>query len=139
MASHEEIKTLLESDPGNPAFVEYAEELRRSGDLAEAMEICLAGLSANPSSLRGRLVLARVFYENGYIPFAARELAYLRRARPESESLRKLCEELGVEALQDSFAEAAQVSSSQEAAEVVAETEFDLDVLESLSEEKKGN
>lgn len=139
MPSLDEIKTLLQDDPGNPAFVDCAEELRRAGDLGEALEICLAGLSANPSSLRGRLVLARVFYESGYIPFAARELAYLRRARPESESLGKLCEELGVEALQDSFADAMQVSPAQGDAEVVAETEFDLDVLESLSDEKKNN
>ena len=139
MNSLEETRALLQDDPGNPAFVDCAEELRRAGDLEEALEICLAGLSANPSSLRGRLVLARVFYESGYIPFAARELAYLRRARPESESLRKLCEELGVEALQDSFADAAQSLPAQGEAEVVAETEFDLDVLETLSEEKKSN
>ena len=127
----DETRALLQEDPGNPAFVDFAEELRRAGELREAMEICLAGLSANPSSLRGRLVLARIFYESGYSPFAAREIAELQRARPESESLRKLAMQLG--------SEISQAEPPLEQSEVVAEGEFNLDVLETLIEEKKNN
>lgn len=94
MNSSGQYHELLESDPGNPVFAQYADELRKDGKSKEALEVCLAGLTHNPGCHRGRLVLARVFYEAGYLPFTIREVEQLHREVPNSAAVRKLLEKL---------------------------------------------
>ncbi len=116
----------LKEDPGDPLFADLAEELRRGGELIRAMEICLRGLSANPACHKGRLVLARVFYELRYLPFALREIEELCRALPHSRSLQRLREKLSPE-----------VSGAEQQEETVAEADFDFEDLELIDEDEE--
>ena len=87
-------RELLTENPGAPEFVEFAIKLREQGRVEEAILICLAGLSANPDRHQGRLVLARLFYDRRYVPFAVREVEMLTKAFPDSETLNKLLAKL---------------------------------------------
>lgn len=126
----DEIKARLEEDPGDPVFAELGEAYRIAGDLQEALWICLRGLSSNPDVHQGRLLLARIFYQLEYFPFAVRELRELAVALPENEHIRKLLEGL-------SPGSSAGVGHGGEidGAEVVAESDFDIDVLEDIEVE----
>ena len=123
--------TALDSDPGDPIFVEVAERLRVEGNLPSALAVALRGLSANPSVHKGRLVLAHVLYQMECLPFAVKELQILSAAVPESESVRKLLLALAP----DSLNEGTQLKDSSEG-ETIAATEFDLDDLELLESKK---
>ncbi len=128
----------LEEDPGNPVFVEFAQQLRSDGRLEDAAIVCLRGVSANPDEYRGRLLLANIFYQLECIPFALRELHLLQAHFPESTSLAKLLQKLD-----PSSGAAAEAMSSKEVKDskmgseerTVAETEFDFDDLEALTED----
>lgn len=91
----EEFLDTLEDDPGNEIFCEYAETLRGRGDLKESLWVLLRGLNSSPSLHRGRLLLARVLYEAGFVVFAVRELEDLQSALPENELIGRLIERLG--------------------------------------------
>ena len=123
----EEIAEILKSDPGNPAFVREAERLIRAGKLSEAQDICCAGISANPSAHRGRLLLSRIFYERGYLPFAVRELEELSNVVNDNKFLRRILEKLAPQL---------KTRSSDEGDRVVAETDFDIGDIELLDEEE---
>lgn len=73
-------------------FAEYAEILRISKKYSASIRVCLEGLSKNPSFDRGRLVLARVYYDCGYIDFALRELTYLIQKHPNNVYIKRLIE-----------------------------------------------
>ena len=117
----------LSSDPGSPVFVEFAEFLRGLRRHSEAIDVCLAGLSANPDAHRGRLMLARIYYECGFVPFAVRELQLLVGHFPQNRALAKLSERL-------SPAHGAQNSSAESE---VAEAEFDIDAISLIAEDRK--
>lgn len=128
----EKFKEILAENPGNPLFAEYAERLRVAGDHSEAMNVCLAGLSANPACHRGRLVLARAFYDRSYLPFAVRELEYLVRELPDNESLRKLLNKLSPQGTA-----APSQTGPAVAAQTVAEAEFDFSDIELIGQKKE--
>lgn len=123
--------TALDSDPGDPIFVEVAERFRVEGNLPSALAVLLRGLSANPSVHKGRLILAHVLYQMECIPFAVKELKILTAAVPESESVRKLLLALAPDSLNEQTP-----SSESGKEETVAATEFDLDDLELLDSKK---
>ncbi len=126
------IEELLKSDPGNSAFFEYAESLRLEGALDHALHVLLAGLSANPNHARGRLQLARVFYEMGYTPFAVKELQLLQQQAPDNAAIQKLLERLAPMSSRAPSSEANVATSQQAASEkdaTLAEAEFDIDDL----------
>ncbi len=134
---------ILQNDAGNPIFVDVAESYRSNGEMREALDVCLKGLSANPSCHLGRLVLARVFYERGDLPFAAREVRELCSQLPEIESLRRLFKSLAPDG-QHEVPLSAQISSQPVPVKVepsgndtVAEAEFDLDEIDILEEDLK--
>lgn len=132
MATKEkEYKDTLGADPGNPIFADYADLLRQEARYNEGMEVCLAGLSLNPVCHKGRLVLARIYYERGFLPFAVNELLILNRKLPESVSVRKLLEKLAPD---EQLSEA---GSGQEA--VVSETEFNFEQLDLIEKDEKEN
>lgn len=122
-----ELKALIQDDPGNPAFAEYGEVLRAKGDLANALIVCLSGLSLNPKNHRGRLVLARTLFELRCVPFAVRELKELATDLPDNKNIKKLLEKLSPELVQ----------TQAPPSEVLAESEFDIDILEAIKEEGK--
>ena len=139
---------ILSDDPGNPIFAEFAESLRQQGTRLAALSVCLAGLSANPTCHRGRLVLARVFFDLGYHAFAVRELEELSIALPKVESITKLLNKfdpgrdgrrLGDKAPYPQSDDVGRAGCPQPAAteETVAETEFDLAEIELATEDEK--
>ncbi len=113
-------------------FTDRAEGLRLSGKLEEALSVVLKGLSDNPDAHRGRLVLARIFYEKGYLPFAVREVEHLVRQVPSNAALKKLLGTLAP----DRGGEIQGSTGSVE--DTVAESEFDLDALALLEDDPKG-
>jgi hypothetical protein len=128
--SEDDYKALISEDAGHVAFVAYADLLRSTGRWPEAVEVCLAGLTANPANHKGRLVLARLYYDRGYIPFAVRELEILTRALPQNEPVRKLLERLT----------GAPVAVNGEAPPVkddtIAEAEFDLGEIDLIEKDR---
>lgn len=126
----DEYTEILGKDPGNPVFAEYAEELRAGGERTKALEVCLAGLTANPSCPRGRLVLARVYYELGFFPFAQRELDQLSKEMPDSKLVAKLIERLREDS---GGSPSAEVTGAKQ--EVVADVEVDIGDLDQIEVE----
>jgi predicted Zn-dependent protease len=128
MKDETELRSVLENDPGDPAFAELAELLREQDRLLEAKEICFAGLSVNPGCNRGRLVLARIFWQQKQIPFCIRELEAIKQELPDNLAVAKLLARLSP------AADAAFCKSSGLGKEdgTIAEAEFDLDDVEAL-------
>jgi predicted Zn-dependent protease len=126
----ETLRALVQADPGNPAFIELAEALRKSGQHAEAQSICLLGLSKNPAAHLGRLVLAQSYFEQGCYPFAAREIEILCRELPSSRTLRKLLEKIAPSRAKLLAPLGEQSGSGGES--TVAETDFSFDEIELL-------
>lgn len=116
-------QVVLAEDPGNPLFADLAEELRAKQNWFDAIQVCLSGLSSNPSCARGRLVLAQIYFDQGYLPFARREVAELVASHPQLSSLRRLWEQLGGGLMH----EGSELSSLDIGdGKIVAETEIDL-------------
>lgn len=130
---------ILEEDSGDPVFAEYAEHLRREGRPLEALNVCLKGLSGNPSCHKGRLALARVFYEQEYFPFARRELEQLAQELPENQSLKRLLEKFSIEAAAAESKKGFKGSQGgmSEDDSVVAEADFDFECLDLLDEDEE--
>ena len=115
---------ILVENPGNDIFADLADFYRKEKRFDEGISLCLAGLSANSACAKGRLVLARIFYESGFRPFAVRELGELCQQQPSNKSIRRLLELLG----HAEFSVSGDSSASREF--TVAETDFDIDDIE---------
>jgi len=130
----EDLQKLLKDDPGNPAFAEFADELRKEGKLNEGLEVCLSGLSSNEDYPKGKLILARIFYLKGYLPFAVRELKELSRMRPESQRIKRLLDLLAPHEAQaapaSEIAESPENTKKDQVSETLAEADFDFDDLD---------
>jgi len=127
MDGEEGYKERLAQDPGDECFVDYAEHLRLNKRYSEAINVCTSGLSANPQAHVGRLVLARTFYNAGYIPFALREVKELLQNDPDNPVLKRLAEVM----IQDQPVENVELSKEEKGDEsTVAVGEFDLDDFE---------
>ncbi len=114
----------------------------------EARELCFSTITKYPKAYTARLILAKLYYLDGYNEFAIRELVRLK----------SLCDLSSLGRLIDAFGEAAkpyiqenkqsgsdvQAKSIQpndsEGDDVVAEIDFEADVLAALEEleEEKG-
>ena len=139
----ESLRVLVARDRGDPAFAELADLQMARGEHQQALVTLLGGLSANPSHQVGRLILARLFLHLDFTPFAIRELRELRASAPSCESLKRLIEavapgslaaeqgSLGIASHVSEGAAGASSSSVSRAEEVVAEDEFEFDILES--------
>ena len=76
----EELRRIVSEDPGAEEFVELASLLGESPEgRAEAREVCFRGLTETPQNLRGRLLLARLFYLDGMADFCLKELVQLKK------------------------------------------------------------
>lgn len=87
----------------------------------EAAERCFSELTQNPSQHQVRLLLARIFFEQGRIAFAAREVAFISSKLPENMPVKKLLAKLSPEGIQKS-------TVAQET--VISESEFSIDEIE---------
>lgn len=121
-------QTFLNQDPGNPYFAEVAEDLRKQGQAPQAFRVCFSGLSANPHCHLGRLVLARLFYEQGSLPFALRELKTLAEELPDNKYIAKLLGKLTPGEISQ--------PTEQPGESTIAEAEFDFDDIDLLEEEE---
>jgi tetratricopeptide (TPR) repeat protein len=78
------LRRRIESDPASIAFAQLAEEYRRAGQLAEAVETCHAGLRTHPDYLSARVTLGRALLGLGRLDDAVRELEPIVKAAPEN-------------------------------------------------------
>lgn len=80
----EELRRRVESDPASIAFAALAEEYRRTGRHAEAIEICRTGLQRHPAYLSARVTLGRALIEVGDFESARAELETVLKSAPEN-------------------------------------------------------
>jgi tetratricopeptide (TPR) repeat protein len=80
----DELRRRVQKDPASIAFAQLAEELRRAGQLNEAVDVCRAGLAIHPSYLSARVTLGRALIDLKRIDEAQKELEQVRRQAPEN-------------------------------------------------------
>ncbi|NDC38168.1 MAG: hypothetical protein EBZ48_08965 [Proteobacteria bacterium] len=122
----EGIADILRTDPGNEGFVRYAEELRATGKLSEALLVCLAGVNAAPLRHRGRLLLARVLFELELPLLATRELRELLQYVVHREPLEALISRI----------ECGERFPSEVGQQTLAQTDLSSAALDSLEQAK---
>jgi tetratricopeptide (TPR) repeat protein len=79
-----DLRRRVEQDSTSIAFAQLAEELRRDGDAAEAIEVCRAGLRIHPDYLSARVTLGRALLASNQLDAAQDELARVLRTAPEN-------------------------------------------------------
>ena len=82
----EQLRRRVRSDPASIAFAALAEEYRREGRYAEAIEICRVGLQRHPAYLSARVTLGRALIGAGDVEAARLELEAVLRVAPENLS-----------------------------------------------------
>jgi hypothetical protein len=80
----EELRRRVHADPASIAFAALAEEYRRTGNYAEAIETCRIGLQRHPSYLSARVTLGRALMETAQYEDARRELELVLKSAPEN-------------------------------------------------------
>ena len=60
----DELRRRLERDPGSRLFAQLAEELRKAGELAEAIRVARQGLADHPGYPSARLTLGRALLDS---------------------------------------------------------------------------
>jgi tetratricopeptide (TPR) repeat protein len=80
----EELKRRVQADPASIAFAALAEEYRRAGQFADAIDTCRAGLARHPAYLSARVTLGRALIEIDALDEAKEELDYVLRIAPEN-------------------------------------------------------
>lgn len=135
--SLQELENLVSQFAGDPAFVELAAFHRDKGEIEKALMICLRGIDSNPSELKGKLQLSRIFYELGLNSFAVRELVELNTKLPNNNNIKKLLGLFNVSQVKkddvkpsEGVNTAENTPTKEEEGQVIAETEFDLDLSE---------
>lgn len=87
MAEHpriEELRRRIQKDPASIAFAQLAEEYRRAGRLADAIEACRVGLAYHPEYLSAHVTLGRALLETGDLQAAEEALSRVHVAAPEN-------------------------------------------------------
>jgi tetratricopeptide (TPR) repeat protein len=80
----EELRRRVLADPASIAFAALAEEYRRVGNYAGAIETCRVGLQRHPSYLSARVTLGRALMETGQFEEARTELERVLKSAPEN-------------------------------------------------------
>ncbi len=95
----EELRKRLEREPGSRLFAQLAEELRKDGQIVEAIRVSRDGLAKHPSYPSARMTLARCLFDSGDLAGARRELEQVVAAAPDNLLAQRLlgesCEGLG--------------------------------------------
>src|SRR5277367_6862469 len=60
-----ELKKKLEDDPDSLVFAPLADAYRKEGNLKEAFAVCKKGLEKHPTYTSARVVLGRIYQEQG--------------------------------------------------------------------------
>jgi tetratricopeptide (TPR) repeat protein len=79
-----ELRRRVHADPASIAFAQLAEEYRRSGNYAEAVKYCRAGLARHPGYLSARVTLGRALIETGGLDEAAQEFDLVLKSAPDN-------------------------------------------------------
>lgn len=91
--SIEQLERRVKADPLSIAFAALAEEYRRAGRYAEAIEVCRTGLARHPAYISARVTLGRALFAIGQLAEATEELEGVLRAAPENlAAIRALAE-----------------------------------------------
>jgi tetratricopeptide (TPR) repeat protein len=69
----DDLRKKLEKEPGSRLFAQLAEELRKEGELAEAIRVSRQGLSHHPNYPSARMTLGRALLDSGDLASARRE------------------------------------------------------------------
>ena len=69
----DDLRKKLDKEPGSRLFAQLAEELRKEGDLAEAIRVSRQGLSHHPNYPSARMTLGRALLDSGDLAAARRE------------------------------------------------------------------
>jgi tetratricopeptide (TPR) repeat protein len=80
----EELKRRVQRDPASISFAALAEEYRRLGLFADAIDTCRAGLLRHPAYISARVTLGRALVEVGEFDAASVELEQVLRSAPEN-------------------------------------------------------
>lgn len=80
----EELRRRLDKEPGSRLFAQLAEELRKDGELAEAIRVSRTGLSLHPNYPSARMTLGRALFDSGDLPAARAEFEGVLRGAPDN-------------------------------------------------------
>jgi len=89
----EELRKRLEKEPGSRLFAQLAEELRKDGQLEEAIGVCRTGLQKHPNYPSARITLGRALIDSGDLAGARAELETVLQGAPDNILARKLLDE----------------------------------------------
>jgi tetratricopeptide (TPR) repeat protein len=79
----QELRRRVQQDPASLSFAPLAEELRRAGQLADAVATCRAGLKRHPEYVSARATLGRALLDQGDLDAALDELTTVLQSAPE--------------------------------------------------------
>jgi tetratricopeptide (TPR) repeat protein len=89
----EELRRRVLSDPASIAFAQLAEEYRRAGLLADAVNVCREGLAVHPQYISARVTLGRALLGLDQLDAAGVELTAVLDVSPQNlAALRTLAE-----------------------------------------------
>ena len=80
----DDLRRRLEGDPGSRLFAQLAEQLRKDGDVEEAIGVARAGLEKHPNYPSARLTLGRALLDSGDAVAARAELETAVRDAPDN-------------------------------------------------------
>ncbi len=80
----DELRKRLEKEPGSRLFAQLAEELRKDGQLEEAIHVARAGLQAHPTYISARMTLGRALLDTGDLSNARGEFETVLRGAPDN-------------------------------------------------------
>jgi len=80
----EELRRRLDKEPGSRLFAQLAEELRKEGELGEAIRVSRTGLSLHPNYPSARMTLGRALLDSGDLPAARAEFEAVLRGAPDN-------------------------------------------------------
>ncbi len=80
----DDLRKRIERDPQSRLFAQLAEELRKDGDLEEAIQVARDGLSRHPQYPSARLTLGRALMDTGDTRSATRELEAAVKGAPDN-------------------------------------------------------
>lgn len=78
----EAYRRLLQRDPGSLRFAEFADQVRRQGDLSGATALCARGLLRHPHYATGRVVMGEILRDQGLLERAEQEWREALRLDP---------------------------------------------------------
>ena len=92
--SIEALKQRMDRDPLSRAFLQLAEEYRKSGRFEDAVRVCQEGLERHPGYHTARISLGRTYLESGDLENARTTLAEVLELAPENHLAGKLLAEV---------------------------------------------